>query len=147
MKGSSMGNEGKKVKVHYVGTLDDGSKFDSSVDRGEPIEFVCATGQMIPGFDKAVAEMSVGETIDIHLEPMDAYGEYNPAFIQKVPVTEIPDGDQLPVGETVFMQRRGEAPIPVHILAMEDGIVSLDLNHTLAGKALNFEITLVEVMD
>ena len=141
-----MGNEGKKVKVHYVGTLNDGSKFDSSHDRGEPIEFVCAAGQMIPGFDQAVKEMSVGETRNVHLGVDEAYGEYNPALIQKVPISEIPDGDQLPVGETVLMNRRGEPPIPVYIKAMEDGIVSLDLNHTLAGEELNFEITLVEVL-
>ena len=62
-----MGNEGKKVKVHYTGTLDDGTKFDSSVDRGEPIEFVCDAGMMIPGFDAAVEDMAVGETKNVHI--------------------------------------------------------------------------------
>ena len=64
-----MSNKGKKVKVHYTGTLDDGTKFDSSRDRGEPIEFTCMAGQMIPGFDRAVDEMAVGEVRDVHLEP------------------------------------------------------------------------------
>ena len=62
-----MSNEGKKVKVHYTGTLDDGTKFDSSVDRGEPIEFTCAAGQMIPGFDAAVKDMEQGETKTVHI--------------------------------------------------------------------------------
>ena len=69
-----MGNAGKRVLVHYVGTLDDGTVFDSSRDRGEPIAFTCMAGQMIPGFDRAVADMQVGETCDVHLEPADAYG-------------------------------------------------------------------------
>ena len=63
-----MSNEGKKVKVHYTGTLDDGTKFDSSVDRGEPIEFTCMVGQMIPGFDAAVKDLAVGETKTVHIE-------------------------------------------------------------------------------
>ncbi|MEG1196874.1 MAG: FKBP-type peptidyl-prolyl cis-trans isomerase, partial [Raoultibacter sp.] len=85
-----MSNEGKKVKVHYVGTLDDGTQFDSSVDRGEPIEFVCMTGQMIPGFDSAVNEMAEGETKKIHLEAAEAYGEYREDLLQKIPVDQIP---------------------------------------------------------
>lgn len=64
-----MSNEGKKVKVHYTGTLDDGSKFDSSVDRGEPIEFTCMAGQMIPGFDSAVKDMAQGDTKNVHIPP------------------------------------------------------------------------------
>ena len=64
-----MSNEGKKVKTHYKGTLDDGTQFDSSYDRGEPLEFTCMAGQMIPGFDKAVRDMEVGETKTVRLEP------------------------------------------------------------------------------
>ena len=70
-----MSNEGKKVKVHYVGTLDDGTKFDSSRDRGEPLAFTCMAGQMIKGFDEAVREMEVGQVVDVRLEPAEAYGE------------------------------------------------------------------------
>ena len=69
-----MGNEGKKVRVHYTGTLDDGSKFDSSHDRGEPLAFTCMAGQMIKGFDLAVRDMSVGDVVDVRLEPDEAYG-------------------------------------------------------------------------
>ena len=67
-----MSNKGKKVKVHYVGTLDNGEVFDSSRERDKPIEFTCMKGQMIPGFDRAVENMQVGDVIDVHIEPQDA---------------------------------------------------------------------------
>ena len=102
-----MSNEGKKVKVHYVGTLDDGTKFDSSFDRNEPLEFTCGAGQMIPGFDEAVKNMEVGQT--------------------------------------VYMRAPNGQPFPVFVAAIEDGIVTFDMNHELAGKDLNFDITLLEV--
>lgn len=128
-----MSNKGKKVKVHYTGTLDDGTKFDSSRDRGKPIEFTCMAGQMIPGFDRAVEDMSVGEVRDVHLEPKDAYGEPDPRRMLHASV-----GQKL----YIFM---GNQPVPVTITAAEDGKVTLDANHELAGKALNFNIELVEV--
>ena len=116
-----MSNEGKKVKVHYTGTLDDGSKFDSSVDRGEPIEFTCMAGQMIPGFDTAVKDMAQGDTKTVHIPAAEAYGERDEAMVQQ--------------------------PFPVFVRSIEDGIATFDMNHELAGKDLNFEITLVEVAD
>jgi FKBP-type peptidyl-prolyl cis-trans isomerase len=71
-KGSPMSNEGKKVRTHYVGTFDDGTVFDSSVERGEPLEFECMAGMMIPGFDAAVKDMEVGETKNVHIPAVDA---------------------------------------------------------------------------
>ena len=142
-----MSNEGKKVKVHYTGTRDDGSKFDSSVDRGEPIEFTCMAGQMIPGFDSAVKDMAQGDTKNVHIPAAEAYGERDEAMVQQVPVDQIPNGDQLPVGQTVYMMGPGGQPFPVFVRSIEDGIATFDMNHELAGKDLNFEITLVEVAD
>ncbi len=142
-----MGNEGKKVKVHYTGTLDDGTKFDSSVDRGEPIEFVCDAGMMIPGFDAAVKDMAVGETKNVHIPAAEAYGERREDMVQKVEVSQIPNGENLPVGQTIYMQGPGGQPFPVFVAAIEDGVATFDMNHELAGKDLNFEITLVEVAD
>ena len=133
-KGAHMSNKGKKVKVHYTGTLDDGTKFDSSRDRGEPIEFTCMAGQMIPGFDRAVDEMAVGEVRDVHLEPKDAYGEPNPAYDARTP--------RWARSSTIFM---GNRPVPVTITKADNGEVTLDANHELAGKPLNFNIELVEV--
>ncbi len=77
-----MSNEGKKVKVHYVGTLDDGTKFDSSRDRNEPLAFTCMAGQMIPGFDKAVKDMTIGQIVDIHIPAAEAYGERHEEAVQ-----------------------------------------------------------------
>ncbi len=142
-----MSNEGKKVKVHYTGTLDDGTKFDSSLDRGEPIEFVCGAGQMIPGFDAAVKELAKDETKTVKIPAAEAYGERRDDMVQKVPVSQIPNGDQLPVGQTIYMTGPGGQPFPVFVEAIEDGIATFDMNHELAGKDLTFEITLVEVAD
>ncbi len=139
-------NEGKRVKVHYVGTLDDGTKFDSSVDRGEPIEFVCMAGQMIPGFDKAVVEMEKGESKTVHIPAEEAYGQRDESLVQKVPTDRIPNAEQLPVGETIYMQDPSGRPIPVRVVAVEEGVATFDMNHEMAGKDLNFEITLVEVV-
>ena len=139
-----MSNEGKKVKCHYTGTLDDGTKFDSSYDRNEPLAFTCMAGMMIPGFDAAVKDMELGATKQVHIPAADAYGEYDESLVQKVPVNQIPNGDKLPVGQTIYMN--GPAgPFPVKVAAIEDGIATFDMNHELAGKDLNFEITLVEV--
>ena len=139
-----MSNAGKKVKVHYTGTLDDGTKFESSIDRGEPLEFVCMAGQMIPGFDKAVENMNVGDKITVHLEPSEAYGERSEEAIQTIPLSNIPGAEDLPVGETVFLQGPNGQPFPAKVAAMDDTTVTFDMNHELAGKPLNFEIELLE---
>lgn len=142
-----MSNKGKRVKAHYTGTLDDGTKFDSSLDRGEPIEFTCMAGMMIPGFDAAVENMAVGEKKTVRIPAKDAYGEYDERKVQKVPVEKVNGGANLPVGEKVFLRGPGGQPMPVLVAAIEDGIVTFDMNHELAGKDLTFEIELVEVAD
>ena len=141
-----MSNEGKKVKVHYTGTLDDGTKFDSSVDRGEPIEFTCAAGQMIPGFDAAVVDMALGEKKSVHIPAKDAYGEYNEQAVQKIPADQVPNADQLPVGQTVYFNSP-YGPMPAKVVSVTIDEVVLDMNHELAGKDLTFEIELVEVAE
>lgn len=130
-----MSNEGKKVKVHYTGTLADGTKFDSSLDRGEPLEFTCMAGQMIPGFDAAVKDMELGEKKTVVIPAAEAYGEYREDLVQKVPV-----------GHTVYMQGPGGQPFPVLVREIADGVVTFDMNHELAGKDLTFEIELVEIL-
>lgn len=139
-----MDNAGKHVKVHYTGTLDDGTVFDSSRDRDEPLAFVCMAGQMIPGFDKAVAEMEVGETKTVHLEPADAYGERTEAAIQRIPISALPGAEKLKAGDEVALQGPDGIPHPAKVAEVTDTEVAFDMNHPLAGEALNFEITLLE---
>lgn len=138
-------NVGKVCRVHYCGTLDDGSQFDSSYDRGEPLEFTCGAGQMIRGFDMAVADMEVGAVVDVHLEPKDAYGEPSPAAIFSFEIAALPGSEELEVGQKVFLYDQMGRPIPVKVLAKDDVNITLDANHELAGQALNFRIELVEV--
>lgn len=141
-----MSNSGKKVKTHYRGTLDDGTQFDSSYDRGEPIEFTCGAGQMIPGFDAAVVDMALGEKKSVHIPAKDAYGEYNEQAVQKIPANQVPNADQLPVGQTVYFNS-SYGPMPAKVVSVTIDEVVLDMNHELAGKDLNFDIELVEVVD
>lgn len=142
-----MSNEGKIVKIHYTGTLDDGEKFDSSYDHGEPIEFKCMAGSVIKGFDDAVVDMSVGDKKTIHLEPNEAYGEYDEKLVMAVPVENVPNASELPIGESIYLQGPDGMPIPANVISVDDKEVRLDLNHPLAGKPLNFELELVEVKD
>ena len=141
-----MSNSGKKVKTHYRGTLDDGTQFDSSYDRGEPIEFTCGAGQMIPGFDAAVVDMALGEKKSVHIPAKDAYGEYNEQAVQKIPAHQVPNADQLPGGQTVYFNSP-YGPMPAKVVSVTIDEVVLDMNHELAGKDLDFDIELVEVVD
>ena len=140
---------GQVVSVHYVGTFDDGTTFDSSRERGEPITFNVGAGQMISGFDNAVVGMAVGETKSVRLEPNEAYGVPREDLVQNIDTNLFPDNFDFVVGATV----RGEAPTGQPLLANivshdpDNNIVVLDFNHPMAGKSLNFEIEVVEVQD
>lgn len=136
-------NAGKVVRVHYRGTFDDGSQFDSSYDRGEPLEFVCGTGMMIPGFDAAVAEMEVGTEKDIHLMPEDAYGLPNPQLILNFPIDQLPGSENLKLGDRVGLQSTTGQQIPVTVIEKTEETITLDANHEMAGKELNFHIELL----
>jgi FKBP-type peptidyl-prolyl cis-trans isomerase 2 len=138
---------GQKVQAHYRGTLDDGSVFDSSYDRGEPIEFVVGVGQMIPGFDAAVLEMQVGERKTVHIPAAEAYGEWEAAAIQTVPTEYIPNADKLPVGQHIFLPMEGGQMARCTVVKVENGEATFDFNHELAGKDLTFEIELVKVVE
>ena len=138
-------NVGKTCRTHYRGTFNDGTQFDSSYDRGEPLEFVCGAGMMIKGFDAAVANMEVGEVIDVHLMPSEAYGEADPSAIFKVPVAMMPGAENVSVGQQVYLQSRNGQPFPVKVVAKDEETVTFDANHEMAGKELNFRIELVEV--
>lgn len=142
-----MSNEGKRVAVHYVGTLDDGTKFDSSRDRNEPLRFTCMAGQMIAGFDAAVRDMEVGHTVNVRLEPAEAYGERRDDMIISVPIANMPGAENAQVGMRVVLGGPMGQPMPATVYAMDDTTITFDLNHEMAGKALNFEIELLEVSE
>ena len=140
-------NAGKKVKTHYDGTLNDGTKFDSSYDRGEPLEFVCGVGMMIPGFDKAVVEMNPGDVVNVHLTPEEAYGERTEQAIFTVEQSQMPGCEQFNTGDKVFLQNAFGQPFPAVIAAKDETTITFDANHELAGQELNFKIELVEVAE
>ena len=138
-------NVGKRCKTHYRGTLNDGTVFDSSYDRGEPLEFICGMGMMIRGYDEAVAKMEVGQSIDIHLTPDQAYGYPDPRAIFTVEISQLPGSEALSVGENVVLYTTAGQPMPVKVTARDDSTITFDANHEMAGKELNFHIELVEV--
>lgn len=139
-------NVGKTVRVHYKGTFNDGTQFDASYDRGEPLEFVCGMGMMIMGFDKAVAEMEVGEIVNVHLNPEEAYGEADPNAIIQLPLAELPGAEELQVGDQAFLQDMYGRPFRVRVTARDEENITFDANHEMAGKELNFQIELVEIV-
>ena len=139
-------NVGKTVRAHYKGTYNDGEQFDSSYDRGEPLEFVCGAGMMIRGFDAAVADMEVGQIVDVHLMPEEAYGQPNPEAIFSAQIAEVPGAEDLTVGQQVYLTSDYGQPIPVKVTAKDDTTITFDANHEMAGKELNFTIELVEVL-
>ena len=138
-------NVGKTCRTHYRGTFNDGTQFDSSYDRGEPLEFVCGAGQMIKGFDAAVADMEVGQVIDVHLMPEEAYGQPNPEAIFTLEIAQLPGSEDLTVGQQVYLSNQFGQPFPVKVTAKEEKTITFDANHEMAGKELNFRIELVEV--
>ena len=140
-------NVGKKVRAHYQGTFNDGTQFDSSYDRGEPLEFVCGAGMMILGFDKAVANMNVGDVVNVHLMPNEAYGESDPAAIFTVDIANMQGSEELEVGQRVYLTNMMGQPFPVSVVAKDETTITFDANHEMAGKELNFKIELVEVLE
>ena len=140
-----MSNEGKKVKVHYVGTLDDGTKFDSSRDRSEPLAFTCMAGQMIPGFDEAVKDMTVGQIVDVHIPAAEAYGERHEEAVQPVPAAQLPGSENLVAGQQVTLGTPEGYPVMATVVSNDGTTIVFDTNHPMAGKDLNFNIELLEV--
>ena len=138
-------NVGKTCRTHYKGTFNDGTQFDSSYDRGEPLEFICGAGQMIRGFDAAVADMEVGQIIDVHLMPEEAYGMADPNAIFTMEIAQLPGSEDLTVGQQVYLSNQFGQPFPVKVTAKDEKNITFDANHEMAGKELNFKIELVEV--
>ena len=140
-------NVGKTCRAHYRGTFNDGTQFDSSYDRGEPLEFVCGAGQMILGFDKAVADMEVGQAVDVHLMPEEAYGMPDPNAVFSVEIAQLPGSEELEAGQQVYLSNQFGQPFPVKVVEKDEKMITFDANHEMAGKELNFRIELVEVLE
>jgi FKBP-type peptidyl-prolyl cis-trans isomerase 2 len=136
---------GQKALVHYVGTLDDGSEFDNSYRREQPLELIVGARQVIPGFDKAVSEMQrVGDRCEVHIPAVEAYGIYDESLVEAIPLSDIPNAEQLPVGSYIMIPT-SSGPIRVKVDRIADGLVFFDHNHELAGKDLTFAIELVSL--
>ena len=138
-------NVGKTCRTHYRGTFNDGTQFDSSYDRGEPLEFICGAGQMIRGFDAAVADMEVGQVVDVHLMPEEAYGMPDPNAVFTLEIAQLPGSEDLQAGQRVYLSNQYGQPFPVTVTEKGETTITFDANHEMAGKELNFRIELVEV--
>ena len=134
------------VMFDYKLTLDSGEEVDSSAD-GKPLGFITGSGQIIPGLEKAMMGMTVGDSLNISVEPDDAYGQINPALFQDVPRTQFPGDLELQPGMT-FQAQGPQGPMVINIKEIkDDDTVTIDLNHPLTGKRLHFNVNIVEVRE
>jgi len=141
----SQAKAGDTVRIHYTGTLEDGTQFDSS--RGsEPLEFALGSGQVIPGFDSAVEGMNVGDEKSVTIEAAQAYGDRHEQLIQEVPKSALPDDLEATVGMQLQSQSPDGQVMVFVVAAVGDDTITVDGNHPLAGLPLNFDIELVEIV-
>lgn len=136
---------GNTIKVHYTGTLSSGTQFDSSYDRKAPIQFQVGEGTVIPGFDKAVVGMSVGDKKTITIPTNEAYGEKTQEAVIDVPKNEFPPNFNFTVGEGVQGMAQDGQPIMGVILEEKESTVTIDFNHPLSGEELTFDIEVMEI--
>lgn len=135
---------GTSVSIHYTGTLDDGSTFDSSEGR-DPLTFQMGEGQIIQGLEAALDGMEVGEKKTVTIPAEQAYGPRQEEAVQEVPRAMIPDHIPLDPGTALQMQTPNGSMMPVTVTAVTDETVTLDANHPLAGQALTFAVEVVAI--
>ncbi len=140
----SIAKEGNTVKVHYTGTLKNGEVFDSSKEK-EPLEFKLGEGQLIPGFEKAVIGMNVGDSTTINIPSAEAYGDTREDLIIAVPKDQLPKEIEPQIGMQLQVNQENGQPVPVRIADITETELKLDANHPLAGEDLTFDIELVNV--
>ena len=136
--------DGDIVHVHYTGMLDDGTVFDTSRD-GEPLGFTLGSGQVIPGFEGAIRGLEPGQSTKVSIPPDEAYGAYRDDLLIEVGREQMPPEIEPQVGHQLQLTLDGGQQIPVAVTEITDDVVTLDANHPLAGKTLNFTIELVKV--
>jgi peptidylprolyl isomerase len=137
--------DGNTVKVSYRGTLDNGEVFDSCEDKN-PLEFKIGANQVIPDFEKAIIGMKIGEKKTIHIKASDAYGNYDEKLIKKIPRSVIPEKMEVKKGMIVVLKTQQGMNLNSIVKEVTKDELTIDLNHPLAGKALNFELKLVEIV-
>ena len=138
--------DGDFVKVHYTGRFGDGEVFDSS-SGCQPIEVQIGANDVIAGFEGALMGMGLMEKKTFSLEPAEAYGEREEGLEQTFARSDFPPDFNAEVGQVIILQDREQGQYPAMVKALEDDQVVLDLNHPLAGKALTFDIEVVEIND
>ena len=136
--------KGDTVHVHYRGTLDDGTEFDSS-EGSEPIVFTIGAGQVIPGFEDAIEGMNTGDKKTEHIDAGNAYGERRDELVFTVSRDQMPEGTDVEVGDMLRVGFPDGSNAAVQVAAVDDQSVTLDANHPLAGKKLTFELELVSI--
>lgn len=137
-------SKGNDVKIHYTGTLEDGTVFDSSRER-EPLEFTLGEGQLISGFENAVEGMEEGETKTVNLPPEEAYGQPRDELVAVFDKTDFPEHINPEEGMMLQLKAQNDQPMSVRVTDISDDKVTLDGNHPLAGKPLTFEIEVIAV--
>jgi len=140
----SNAKDGDTVTVHYTGTLEDGTVFDSSKDR-DPLQFTLGKGQLIKGFENAVLGMSIGETKTVRIPSNEAYGTRRDELILKFNKTDIPTNIEPKEGLVLNLRSPDGRTMMAEITEVSVDSVTLDANHPLAGRDLTFKIDLVEV--
>ncbi len=142
--GAAQVKSGDTVKVHYTGTFGNGTVFDSSTGR-EPLEFTVGKGEVVPGFDAGVVGMQVGETKTVRIPADQAYGPYREDLVFVADPAEIPGGENLTVGEQVWITLPDGQVLPGTVAGISPAAVTIDANHRLAGEDLTFTVSLVEI--
>jgi len=135
---------GDTVTVHYTGKLDDGTVFDSSIER-EPLQFAIGGGNLIPGFEQAVIGMSPGESKTQSIPAAEAYGDHYSEMVVVVSREQVPPEMPISLGQQLQIQQSDGQIVPVLITDMTEDDITLDANHPLAGEDLVFEIQLLAI--
>jgi FKBP-type peptidyl-prolyl cis-trans isomerase 2 len=136
--------EGDNISMHYTGSLEDGTVFDSSED-SDPLSFTVGSGEIIEGFDAGVRDMEVGESKEIRIAPDKAYGDYHEELVKVVPRESFPPDVKPIVGMMFELQLPSGQSMPVRIIDIEGDDVTLDANHLLAGETLIFNVRLMSI--
>ncbi len=138
--------DGKYVVIDYKGSFENGDVFDTSVG-AQPLEFQSGLGMMIPGIEKAVIDMNIGEEKNVVILPADGYGDYDKTLMHEFPIEEIRQSFEPEVGMRVMVEMGNGRSVPAEISSITEDNVVFDMNHPLAGKTLNFWVKLLEVND